>query len=76
MIRRVIMSYVENSKSKPAARVVDTLSHFMRTNYGADAKSEALRHVIAYNESNQPELAEIWLSVAEALQSPPSPSAI
>jgi hypothetical protein len=40
-----------------------TLSRFMRACYGADAAKEAQRHVTAYTETNEPEIAEIWKRV-------------
>jgi len=49
--------------------VVEVLGNFMRTNYGAEALHEAERHVMAYNEEAQHELAGIWLCVVEKLKS-------
>jgi hypothetical protein len=62
------MSQLERTSAKSSPGVVETLSHFMRTNYGAVAEQEALRHVVAYNDNNQRELASIWLSIAEVLR--------
>jgi len=70
MIRRVIMSHVENTRVRTPIGVVETLSRFMRTNYGDDAESEAIRHVVAYTQNSQRELADIWLDIVAELQKP------
>jgi len=61
------MSHMESQKAKPQ-KVVDVLSNFMRVNYGTAAVAEARRHVVAYSENAQHELADIWMCVAEALK--------
>ena len=40
-----------------------TLARFMRACYGADAAKEALRHVVAYVQIKETELAGIWKRV-------------
>lgn len=61
------MSHIA-TKTLDSDTIVGTLSRFMRTNYGAEAETEARRHVIAYNTVSQRELADIWVGVLEALQ--------
>jgi hypothetical protein len=40
-----------------------TLARFMRASYGADAAKEAQRHVVAYEQIKETELAGIWKRV-------------
>ncbi len=62
------MSHLTKSSASSVGRVTSLLAQFMRTNYSAEAESEAARHVAVYQENNQHELAGIWISVMEELK--------
>ena len=62
------MSTAEAPNTKSPDFAIGTLCRFLRMNYGAEAFKEAQRHVTAYREINQRDIAGIWLDVAEELK--------
>ena len=59
---------IEKPMGNSPSVVTATLARFMRANYATAATGEAIRHVVDYAKAKQNELAEIWLTVVEELQ--------
>jgi hypothetical protein len=66
--RSDVMSQVIETEANISRLVVQMWAKFLRTNYGAEARNEAQRHIVAYMQENRRDLAEIWSQILDDIQ--------